>query len=350
MVLLAPFLSSAYMNDECYGRRNIKYGVSWQEVNESTAALVSREKFRLTEDVIARSLVTTKNIFANPTTKTALTTLAIGSSKIPFLGEFFNIVSSVAGLLEAETDWKDTFTKVITEEMRKGHVMNDLDNFSDVVHSLKNRFSLLNESVSGKNELTWKTAPEVIGFATDIFSRLEEMTISFAKPDSQYKRHPLIGAMFFIELSLLGLAFEPIAIPLLREASRYKLSCELRDATLDFLPFVLSARFGETNLRSVVSKTVRGTKYNKNGYIPKEHETLPCGTQYGCELHSPACLYDSLGKSYYACGEEDDLCHYIYACYLRASVEARFPIDLLQQECDQPRGEKTGNSMDFNNS
>lgn len=93
-------------------------GANWEEVDKFLSVLVDREKFQSTEDKLLKSLETTKNIYADPLMKNGLTTMAIGTSLIPVVGQIFGIITSIAGLLEEETDWKDEFTKVIVDEMK----------------------------------------------------------------------------------------------------------------------------------------------------------------------------------------------------------------------------------------
>lgn len=352
VVLFATMLSSAVDSaiTELPGIQNWGYrsGSSWVEVDQRISVLIDQDKFRSTEDVISKSLETTKNVFAKTEVKTTLNALSIGLSMVPVAGDVFSIISGIAGLLEDETVWKDEFKKVIADEMKKGHVINDLENFGDVVHSMKNRFLLLNETVTGKKPITWETAPEIIGFTTDIFSRLEEMIISFEKPDSHFKRHPLIAASFFIELSYLVLHFEPIALLLLNEASRYRLSCQMRDATRDFLPFVLAARFERTNLDLYKTKIVRNLTYSETGYT--DANRLECGTlNADCSTikgFGPYCLIDELNRRQYI-SDYNSPCEDIYARHLRGLVENRFPIGFLEKQCGQDMGEPTGNSLIF---
>lgn len=84
------------------------------------------------------------------------------------------MVSAVAGFLDSESDWKREFTNVIADEMKKGHVNNE--------HFIKNRIPLLNETNADGKEIPSKKLPEIKGFETDIFSRLEEMIYSYEKP------------------------------------------------------------------------------------------------------------------------------------------------------------------------
>lgn len=344
VVLFATFLSSAIdcakNPTEAAGYRS---KVDWDEVDKDITILAGEKSFKTTENIIRDALTTTKNLFGQPEVKAAIAVITKGGSKLPFVGELFSIVSTLSGFLAEETDWKNEFTKVIVDEMKKGHVNNDLENMNDVLHSIKNRLPLLNETVIDENEIPIKTLPEIVGFTTDIFSRLEEMVFSFGKPHSPYKRYPLIGAPFLIELGLLVVAFEPIAITLLKEASRYKLSCQTRDATFDYLAFVLDARFERTNLDLWKTKQIRKLPYNEAGYTEKDF--LECGILPSGECSSygeDACLIDQLSTKQYVKVTYSNPCEDSYGRHLRKLIENSFPLELLDELCDRQMADPTG--------
>lgn len=331
VVLFAAFLSPAV---DCI--------LDWESVDKYMNAFADAESsFQTMEKALVESLTATKNFFADPTTKAALTSFTIGTSVIPVVGQLFSIASSISGLLESETEWKDTFTKVVAEEIKKGHVNNDLENMIDVLHSIKNRFPLLNGTFTGESEITWKTLPEVVGFATDIYSRLEEMIISFAKPDSHYKRYTLMGGPLLVEISLLVLTYEPIASQILKEASRNKLSCKVYDAIVDYLPYLLSDRYKKTNVALLKTLQVRQMQYDPSGYAYTESLMCDDSQIIRCE-NDNICLRDGLNKRSFS---KTDQCEGNYAKHVRELVEKRFPLEQLNEMCGQERGQPTGESM-----
>lgn len=330
VVLIATIFTFVYTDDNNW--------VPWEEAH--MRVFDGDENMRTVEDSIKTSLEQTKNFFARDDIKNTLQVFTLGTANLPFVGQLFSIVSTCAGMLESETEWKDKFTLVIIDEMKKGHVNNDLSKMGDVVHSIKNRLPFLNRTVAGKEKK--KITSEVVSFATDIFSRLEEMIISFAKPDSPHKRYPLISGPFLSELGMLVASFEPIAIKLLQEASSSKLSCQIRDATFDYLPFLLAARFENTNIDLWKSKRVRRMPYNPNGYNDtKQLECEHVGDRK-IENYEKEVLKDEFGSLKYYKRHFHTPCEDSYAQHLRYLVEKSFPLEVLNLICDRKMENSTG--------
>lgn len=114
------------------------------------------------------------------------------------------------------------------------------------------------------------------------------------------------------------------------------LSCRFRDAMVDFLPFVLEARFQKVNANPSNKLKVRNEPFNRNGYNRTAY--LQCGK--GCDGND--CLIDEFSAEKYT--RSLDNCEIGYLQYLRHSVEELFPLDILNETCNRPLKGPTENN------
>lgn len=337
VVLFAIILSSAV---DCR-----EGSFDWAEVDKGLTmfGIIKDNDKNPAEIVILKSLDTIKNIFGDPRVKLAVQSLAIGTAIIPIVGTLTGMVSSLVGLLESESEWKKEFTLKLLDVVDKSHATNDLKDMRSVLESIENRLPNLNATVTGERMITPENRGEIAGFATDIFTRLEEMINTFASYDSNYRRYPLVGAPFLSGLSTLIVSIEPILQILLEEASSAKLSCYMRNTILDFMDYLLSARYEKTNLDLWKTKKIRTLPYNEKGYTTKQQ--LDCGECTSEDKAKDLCIIDEFNLKTYSAFQYDHPCEADYIAHLRHSMETRFPLELLNGLCNRPRGEPTGSSI-----
>lgn len=266
VVLITTILRSAWGTVE-WGKTDksgLKWGFKWEEVDENIGILYAKKHQKALDEKISESLQTTKNFFADDTTKTVLQSLTLGTQLIPFLGTLVGVMSNFAGILETETEWKDQFAKEMADQMDQKIEVYHVDTMETLLITDKQLIESLNKTIQDGTYDEMKT--EMISTADNIYTHLLNMINGFTKPNSKFKHHPLIGSSILIELSLMVSVFEPIAIPFIKKASNLKLSCMIRDGMIDYLPFMVEDRLAKMNTNFVELTKVRNKPYNQSGY------------------------------------------------------------------------------------
>lgn len=339
VVLITTILRSAWGTVE-WGKTDksgLKWGLEWEEVDKNIGILYAKQHQEALDEKIFESLQTTKNFFADETTKLALQSLTIGAQfiPVPFLGTLVGLMSNFAGILEQETKWKTQFAKEISDQTDKKFASYNVDTMDTFLITDRQLIKSLNKTIQGGNYD--KIKGEMISTADNIHKDFLNMINGFTKPNSKFKHHPLIGSSILIALSLMVSVFEPIAIPFIAKASNLKLSCMIRDGMIDYLPFMVEDRLAKLNTNFIELTKVRNKPYNQNGY--DELSYLDC-TNETCRA---TCIKDEYSAKDLQRNVKESNCEINYALHLRHLVEKMFPIKLLQERCDQKLGDSTGN-------
>lgn len=330
--------------------------IQWSEIQPG---ILTSHKSISVENKIRNSLDTTQNFFTEHHNE--ILGIANGATlitaAIPIVPTVISLTASFASMLESKSDWRDEFAVVITKVIEEKEAKSFLSAKADRLYYLKEDFMPLVEGRLEEMEKE-KNGEKVVvdeirrrdvhtGFHT-IISGFIETIRAFQKPDSIFKNYPLTGAPFFIELGLLISVLEPIAI---RFTTTYEISCKIRDAMIDYIPFVVGARLEKVNAPLKIMNEVRKESSAQNNRLVSN--ALFCQSHCDGGKHriwyitqwkefESNCLIDDFGTkilgrdSAYKC-EKD------YAQHLRYYVEKMFPIEQLEEVCKRPIGNPTGN-------
>lgn len=200
-------------------------------------------------------------------------------------------------------------------------------------------------------------ASEMKRCAEEIRSILDDVITSVDKLHEglEFRKEPLLLAPFLIEIGLIVAAIEPVLGYLLENEVRDKMSCKMRDVTLDFLPFMVASRLEKMHTKMWPVIEIRYLEYNSNGYEDPEgikcHKMIDptCTTFYPGEKNVVRdCLVDNFGTLQFFKGDVEwkrHACEMSYARHVRTLVERTFPIGLLNKTCGEDPRQPTGNLL-----
>lgn len=301
------------------------------------------------ERIILKSLQTTKNVFAQQESKTAVL-IGLGAALIiPPLGPIASMLFVIVNLLAEESDWREVFSRTIANQLERGIALSHVQLMKAKIETIDEKLDLLSER-----------HPKIVrrNIARFIHRELDTMLNIFAGGNSFIKKYPLIGTPLLIALAQLAALFHPVAKRLVpREAKKPGLPCKMKYILLDYRPRMINARLEKLHgsspeglrladhkkyLRSRLSRAM-SFDYNRNGYNKTIPATLDC--EKGC--NSNWCLIDDFGDTY---GVPPWSCPNDYALFLRHRVEQMFPVELLNDLCvNEPEATGTFDYIQFIN-
>lgn len=285
---------------------------------------------------------------------------------IPFASLIWDLAETIVDIYSSEKNLdRNLMDKIIAEVLTILH-KSDITKMEIFMKTVKRNIRFINDTIYcirdiyeeefPNEDLSNNTEPipqpyldEYLRICTDegidddvsfIKNQLDQYVEAFDMMNSSFRYHALLSAPIFIELGLIVPLFEPMAREFIRGSIRNAdLSCRYRNSMVDFLPFVLEARFDKVDVSYEIQSKVRNEPYNPNGYnsTPYLHCKRGCTAKY--------CLTDEFGAEKYERIGYDEYCQIGYLQHLRHLVEDMFPIDVLSATCNKPLGNPTGNSM-----
>lgn len=311
--------------------------------NETSISVFS-DDLSVPEQVILASLQTTKNFFARREIEAlSLIGLAIGTF-VPTFAPVAGLIFVLRALLADETDWKQTFSKTITREIRREITLSNLRTLEEKLLTMEEKFVLLN-ATSNPDMLSRKNIASYIHTELDIILNV------FGSIDSLYRKYPLLSTPPIIALALFIIVFDPIVKELIpMEAHSPQLACKMIEIIEDYRPRAVHDRLEKLSLFStrVSKQTLRSFEWKLSGAIfnamqkPYDqygyNDTIPASMDCDNVITTvpdgiTVLLKDDFGTDKYW-GEES--CINDYALFVRYRVEQLFPVELLERFCDSP--------------
>lgn len=282
---------------------------------------------------------------------------------LPFAGLVLDIAEGVEDMLSDESDskkaWADEFMKKVMakvdEKDHKERII-DINNvlgtirlsvgyINHTIHCIAREYEKENPNQDYKGSLSEDLlkyekicgANAVISNTVDVLDDLQTIANEFTRRASSFRKYPLVGAPVLIELGLIAAFFDPLAKEIVSGKANFQnISCAYRDGLVDLLPFVLEARFEKVNAAIEHKTRVRSEAFNAKGYN---------GSLYlNCEKHCGGdnCLIDEFGTEKFS-SRDTPYCEIGYLQHVRHLVENMFPLDRLNETCQRPLKQPTGN-------
>lgn len=251
---------------------------------------------------------------------------AVALSYLPFnIAKFYKFVPLIRQILADRSDWRDAFTKAISNETMHAVTENQINWLEATLQTLQSKIKTV-----GDDNLSFQNRRNI---ASNMHTELDRIVNFVDLESSLFRKYPLLGAPLIIQLAPLVAFFNPIAGALIgSEAMNPQISCKMHDILADYLPRTLNARLHQLHSEVSIFReiiTVLNLPYEANGY------GVPIQCAIGCQKRKPICLKDKF--STLELFSTESKCTIDYGALLRHRIEALFPIDLLKKQCTEPQ-------------
>lgn len=292
------------------------------------------------EQKIFNSLQSTQNFFADDDVKQMIEVGATALKFVPFIGQMDEVILTVTGLLEDESDWKGDFSKTISGETMRSIADNQIDWMQAQLKTIRKNIPLLDKQRQPNRQ-------NRIANAQYIHNTFDTMINYLAEKRSVFKKFPLVTSPLIISLSLLIATFIPIAnkiIPI--ERKQLQVACKTRDILEEYRRRTFIARTDKLNtiydhysvMLTELTKPYSPLGYNKNN----DSDILHC--YMGCDLPESEqnlhCLLDEFSEMKYSYKRANpqsqsisNRCIREYTGLVRHRVEQMFPVDIFGKFC-----------------
>lgn len=287
---------------------------------------------------VFNSLQSTQNFFAEDDVRKYVDIGATVLKFIPFIGEMDEVLQTVTGLLEDESDWKADFSKVIAGEALRSIADNQIFWMQSQIKTIRKNIPLLDKKKQPNRQNRMANAQY-------IHNSLDTMVNYLGNKIGVFRKFPLVTAPLVISLSLLIATFLPIAnatIPI--ETEHLQLACKTRNILKKYRSRAFIARANKLNAiydHYDVMLEVFAKPYSSRGYNEADQDVLHCNT--GCSLPEPKqnfhCLLDAFATIKYNYGGVSseasvrNRCIKEYTAVVRHRVEQMFPVNIFNKLC-----------------
>lgn len=282
------------------------------------------------EPLVSNSLKSTEFFLANKNIADIIANAEIS----PLSEQLASLTTAFKNLLNKDGVWMKSFVRIIANESRRDLAFDDVHWMQAAVTLIQGEVIHLTDTNDDDNVIQKRIANAI--------SDLDRMIRIFAHQYSVFKKYPLIGAPVLVELALVIAIFTPIAkilIPL--EVKNPQIACKTLDTLLDYQPRSLMARLEKihSNNSQFISTLAAAQQISYNPINFNKSIVLECQKISKNQTFSPLAndsFWDEFGaqNEYYVPSNPGRPCLNAYTSYLRLRVEEMFPIQLLEQVCN----------------